>query len=959
MPAIIQSSIPSKPTVSGASRNDLRTGDVVTLTAGDLSPTTYAWTLAFAPEDIDGNPSTAALTTPTGVSTQFTVDHEGPYLVRLIVDSGLPSEDVQFVRLRYLTKFGDLKLVAAGERRDGTGVIPVDVDAEGWANEQNQNLQVLQSFIERVSTSGRTLYVDANRGLDNTNPANDPTIAEEYADHSTINAAIAAAQATTPPPALAQPFVVRVKPGYYEEDLALAPHVHVVADGPDSWREDDRAVVVRAQDLAGTNHVADFSNTSDICILRGLTLENGDPTHTHPVLEKEGSGTIYLEKCKVLQNGNGAAQGPCISNIGGHVVCVDSEVISNNTMAADRLAIYLNRASSSFYFDRCTVHGPSAMDINPNNLAGVNCTVLRSKVESSFASAAAYGIQSSADLLKVIWSEFTMTSPGVRAIDVHPLGGAKGTDCIAEIKYCLIPDGVRFNATGVVGTAALRLGATEYGSLSLAGGPTREATVRGDSIFYDNTSTGFAWDNVQDALDQIATILGFLGAGPSYLSLDTAYDGVVDPAANPPVKGVGSGRTIEADGGAVRVVSAMPPAGIPTAGQTDGRLQVESNVEVGGIDAPEINLDPNLYDAGPEIRMGQTVWPDIPTFPQRGLPAATVQATATGSPLWRNYSLRLQTQHSEGGGSIGRLILHAGDALKDGTGPDAGQVYIQSGFADDTTGLPGDIFHCPGYNRNTALEGRNYLARPSQAIRATLTAANPFVGGVSGDISFGIPGVGLVTVRIGAGDNLATVQGKLLAADGIWCSTNPANDPIQVRADAGGPNSEVYFAYDNVSGTLNTALGDFSNAGGAVFVPGEYDHKVAYGCTAIDEFTIWGDLVVTGTITGTFALQYARTVVNSSPYTVLDTDQYLGVDTSIGPVLIYLPDTLPSANEGRVLIIKDEAGQGLANPITIQVGNPLSGLVDGLASLVINSNYGSATMLSNGLANPNTEWFVI
>jgi hypothetical protein len=147
MAAQIRSSIPAKPTVDNASRDDLAVGDVVTLEAVPPAVgTTFQWTLVFVPEG-----SAAVLTPPAAATTSgpvdFTADLAGPYLVRLTVDAGLPTEDTQYVRLRALTTSLGLKLVAAGERRDSTGVIPVDVDTEGWANEQNYNLQALESAI--------------------------------------------------------------------------------------------------------------------------------------------------------------------------------------------------------------------------------------------------------------------------------------------------------------------------------------------------------------------------------------------------------------------------------------------------------------------------------------------------------------------------------------------------------------------------------------------------------------------------------------------------------------------------------------------------------------------------------------------------------------------------------------------------------------------------------------------
>ncbi len=145
MAAEIRSSIPAKPILDGVSRDDLALADVITVEqTPPVVGTTWAWTLVYVPEG-----SGAALTPPAAVTTSgpmsFTADRVGSYLVRLVVDAGLPTESTQYVRLRALTASLGLKLVAAGERRDATGVIPVDVDIEGWANEQNFNLLALET----------------------------------------------------------------------------------------------------------------------------------------------------------------------------------------------------------------------------------------------------------------------------------------------------------------------------------------------------------------------------------------------------------------------------------------------------------------------------------------------------------------------------------------------------------------------------------------------------------------------------------------------------------------------------------------------------------------------------------------------------------------------------------------------------------------------------------------------
>jgi len=188
--------------VDDASRNDLAVGDVVTVSAIDPA-TTYAWTLVFVPEG-----STAAFSGSSSAVSPgtFTIDLDGPYLVRLVTNAATPSESTQYVRLRALTAAG-LRLVAAGERRDGTGIIPVDASPEGWANDQNYNLQTLESLIVTSNTHTERVRVDftfatpspisvtglnagdalVRIGLRYTTPFDDPATTVEVGDTGTAN----------------------------------------------------------------------------------------------------------------------------------------------------------------------------------------------------------------------------------------------------------------------------------------------------------------------------------------------------------------------------------------------------------------------------------------------------------------------------------------------------------------------------------------------------------------------------------------------------------------------------------------------------------------------------------------------------------------------------------------------------------------------------------------------------
>lgn len=140
MAARIRSTVNGINPLDEQSREDVSLGDVVSVVSID-GATTYNWELSFVPEGSAATFSGSNLDASPG---SFTVDLEGPYLVKLTTDTGLITESVQYVRIRVITALLGLKLVAGGERRDPTGIIPIDIDIEGWANDQNRNLQKLE-----------------------------------------------------------------------------------------------------------------------------------------------------------------------------------------------------------------------------------------------------------------------------------------------------------------------------------------------------------------------------------------------------------------------------------------------------------------------------------------------------------------------------------------------------------------------------------------------------------------------------------------------------------------------------------------------------------------------------------------------------------------------------------------------------------------------------------------------
>lgn len=101
-----------------------------------------------------------------------------------------------------------------------------------------------------------------------------------------------------------------------------------------------------------------------------------------------------------------------------------------------------------------------------------------------------------------------------------------------------------------------------------------------------------------------------------------------------------------------------------------------------------------------------------------------------------------------------------------------------------------------------------------------------------------------------------------------------------------------------------------------------------------------------GNLNLNYGFKWHRTATATS-YTALATDAIIGVTSTASARTI----TLYAANAvaaGTILIIKDESGAAATNAITIARAG--SDTIDGATSKVINTNYGSVTIYSNGSA---------
>ena len=84
-----------------------------------------------------------------------------------------------------------------------------------------------------------------------------------------------------------------------------------------------------------------------------------------------------------------------------------------------------------------------------------------------------------------------------------------------------------------------------------------------------------------------------------------------------------------------------------------------------------------------------------------------------------------------------------------------------------------------------------------------------------------------------------------------------------------------------------------------------------------------------------------------TPYLADLTDYYLAVDVAAPASVV-----LPVSPTGTVFVIKDIDGDASTNPITVT--DTGGALIDGAASAVINTDYGSITLIFNG-----TDWNIV
>lgn len=1028
MPAVIESTLYDAPLPGGSvvpgstqqnSRDDLRLGYQVVMRSVQEA-TTYSWTLSFASDSpgttvpgtpFDGTNSASALLAPDGSTSrdaQFNVDYEGTYLIRLTVDAGLPTEDSQFIRARVLTIFGALKLIAAGERRDEKGVIPVDATAEGWANDQNANMQRIAILLRRVSQSGRILFVDSNRGRDISEDQDDydnvisipgPETArvEEtgiklramaHGDFSSINEAITYAAAATgrsePAPSKTNPYIIMVRPGLYEEDLNLTSHVHIVGTGNRPFGniltasiDTDRGVpIIRSVNTGGTGtHRYNPQNpyTTDSCVLVNLMLEstiNSD----QPTLDHQG-GLLALLGCGVKQSGDAVNQGEAIRCVVSNAawtpfLSLEESVLFTGVTTADRVALRFDTDGGELRSNGTKIFAPNCFGVIANESMYEDSTVI---FERSFilADTSAYvGYAASQDFTRT-----TLEAAGAGpTIDVSSFGGNKSGDVVVKGTYSIVTGDLSFETAAVLVTSQLSVGSWEFltGEILLPDAPgdlptTYEPNIQSRTLQYEASAPDplagpgasdavpagkqLPATNVQEAID-ILVLAVFGTTGSPFYDLNQAYNGL--STLSPPTAGVGLGRLINALGGAVQIQGGTAPLSLDNQ-LKHGGLQVEGVIDIGGF----INGGVNdlLVDVGhSEILLSPNMMGVGPFIAfgratwTTGAPAGRAVILADQSPTAESFDMHLRTAEGRaaGAGQLGNVYVAGGSNVDAASVDLPGSVHIIGGAVSNAAIATSNVYIGPGAG---GTGGGTYFVGLLNRTVASLEAVNVFAGGQAGVIYIGTPnGVEGFTFT-GVEDLTASIA--VFNAGRTLTAAEAPGGSITLYAQA-DPSSDIIYIGDSVAGLLNTALGDFRPTT-ATFTPGDYGDKVLVDVPSDDTLRINGDLEVTGSIIA--STSYKAVVEGDDPYTTLVTEKIIGVTlTATSNITINLVATYVT---GDKVVIKDEAGIADAIPEAggqkIIIADGGGNNIDGAATLDITTAYGAVTLYKAA----SGHWFII
>lgn len=198
--------------VYGKATRDIQTGSPVTFTAEDTTHSTYDWEVLTQPQEsmVPGPPVTITPVPGTPWLGTATFGHTGGHLIRLTVDAGMLTEDVQVLYMGIRLPVSGLALPALEETIFDNS--EDDPAYRGWESKIDAYLKWVDSVIGGgvvTPTGWGRVYIDQLNGSDITGTGS------HEKPYASIDFATSTLAPTANPAEFLTPYEFVIAPGYY------------------------------------------------------------------------------------------------------------------------------------------------------------------------------------------------------------------------------------------------------------------------------------------------------------------------------------------------------------------------------------------------------------------------------------------------------------------------------------------------------------------------------------------------------------------------------------------------------------------------------------------------------------------------------------------------------------------------------------------------------------------------
>ena len=312
------------------------------------------------------------------------------------------------------------------------------------------------------------------------------------------------------------------------------------------------------------------------------------------------------------------------------------------------------------------------------------------------------------------------------------------------------------------------------------------------------------------------------------------------------------------------------------------------------------------------------------------VPNGTITASGTITTTAGDIAItagNITMPFSNAAGTQGTLLINGNLALNSlgignfFMGIGAGNLTFNTGLASANVGFGLSVLSALTTGTSNTSIGYNNLTS------LTTGSSNTAVGSTA--LGFLVTGSSNIAIGPAAGRNFTGAESDNIDIGNLGVLGESAT----IRIGTNGTQTKAYIAgIDGVNvGSVAKVVTMASDQLGTATITAGTGITVTPGANTITIAT-----------SGTSTLTY--TLVNTTPYVVLTTDEFLGVDCSGGSIQINLPNA-PST--GRTFVIKDITGSANTNPITVTtVGGVV--LIDAAATYSMNTQYTAINVLFNG-----------